>query len=77
MGIFPLVGLGDDFAAQFLIESGADVNSSTTYDKITPLHLAATFNPDIADAKVMEGMAEVTALLLAKGASANAQDNEG
>ena len=68
---------GDEFSAKFLIENRADVNSVTDRVKETPLHLAASFNPDVTDVKVMEGMSNVACTLLKTSAGANSQDSEG
>jgi len=63
--------LGDDFSACFLIENGIDVNHTTYEHKKSALHIVPISSLD-AGAKV-----KVTRSLLAAGANANLQDNEG
>ena len=65
---------GDEFAAKFLIENGADVNSLLHDTGQTPLHLAASFIISPTDNKTVESISHVTQLLLQRGATANAQD---
>ncbi|XP_041349199.1 rabankyrin-5-like [Gigantopelta aegis] len=68
---------GDEYSASFLIKNNADVNMSTHIDKETPLHMVASFNPDVTDAEVMAGMARIAHLLLEHSADVNAQDTAG
>ncbi|KAK6190601.1 hypothetical protein SNE40_002431 [Patella caerulea] len=68
---------GDDYAASFLIKNNADVNMSTHLDKETPLHMVATFNPEVVSSVVMTGMAKIAKQLLEHKADANAQDTTG
>jgi len=68
---------GDEFSAGFLIKNNADVNMTTHLDKETPLHMTASFNPEITDPEVMQGMARITELLLNHGAVVNSQDTAG
>lgn len=50
---------------------------TTHLDKETPLHMTASFNPEMAGADVMAGMAKITEMLLNQGAVVNAQDTAG
>ena len=50
---------------------------ATHIDKETPLHMAASFNPDVTDAEIMAGMASIASLLLEHSADVNAQDTAG
>lgn len=56
----------DDFAAQFLIRQGADVNYPAQESMMTPLHFAAVSN-----------LCEVIQPLVDRGANVNAQDADG
>lgn len=69
--------IGDEFSASFLIKNKADVNMTTHLDKETPLHMTASFNPDMTAADVMAGMARITEMLLTNGAVVNSQDTAG
>jgi len=62
---------GDDYAARFLIENGADVNVALPESWLTPLHLCLMHPHDQLSANPMTGIVE---LLLQKSANANAHD---
>lgn len=62
------VSRGDEFAACFLIDHGADVHKTIASTKETALHLAAASHV---------GMSRVVTMLLAKGANPNMQDVNG
>lgn len=77
MGFFCRFTSGDDYAASFLIENGADINACTPLDKVTGLHLVAQYEPSSCDEKTIEGMASVSRQLLKHGANPNAKDQDG
>ena len=73
------INAGDEYAATFLIEHGADVKALTGDTHQTALHLTALYKPTtttdcIASA---EGMARVAQALLDSGIDPNAQDTQG
>jgi len=63
---------GDDYAARFLIENGADVNIALPKSLLTPLHLAVFQSREQLSANPMTGIVE---LLLQKSADPNALDS--
>ena len=63
---------GDDYAARFLIENGANVNIALPESLLTPLHLAVLQSHDQLSPSPMTGIVE---LLLQKAADANAHDS--
>ena len=60
---------GDDYAARFLIENGADVNIALPESRLTPLHLCMMRPNDKSSPNPMTGIIE---LLLQKSADPNA-----
>lgn len=71
---FPLLFFaGDDCAARFLLENGANVSQREKTANRTPLHVIAAAH--YASKQVLENMAEVTRALLDGGACPNAQDS--
>ncbi|XP_076107100.1 rabankyrin-5-like isoform X1 [Mytilus galloprovincialis] len=68
---------GDEFSAEFLITNKADVNMTTHLDKETPLHMVASFNPDVSSPDVIKGMARIAQKLLEHGSDPNQQDTAG
>jgi len=65
------VCVGDDYASQFLIENGANVNSALPDSRLTPVHLAVLQSRDQSSTNQMSSIVE---LLLHKAADANACD---
>ncbi|XP_021369516.1 rabankyrin-5-like isoform X1 [Mizuhopecten yessoensis] len=68
---------GDEFSAEFLIRNGADVTMTTHLDRESPLHMVATFNPDVTSPDVITGMACIAKQLLEHNADPNHQDTSG
>ena len=75
---------GDEFAARFLIENGADVNAASALEKKTALHFAAAHSPAAAavdsvlpSSELLANMAYTTRQLLRHAANVNAQDTAG
>jgi len=64
---------GDDYAARFLIENGADVNIALSKSRLTPLHLCLMHPHDEWLPNPMAGIVE---LLLQKSADPNARSSD-
>ena len=64
---------GDDYAARFLIENGADVNIALPKSRLTPLHLCLMHPHDEWLPNPMAGIVE---LLLQKSADPNARSSD-
>ena len=71
-----LLILGDEYAARFLVNNGADVNTVSSDGQQSALHLSAMTGSG-QDAAVCDGMAAIAAQLLKHGARINAQDADG
>ncbi|XP_054749515.2 rabankyrin-5-like [Lytechinus pictus] len=67
----------DEFSANFLIKSKANVNAATQGDRETPLHMVSGFNPIVTDPAQLEGMVRVAEQIIQGGANPNAQDSKG
>ena len=63
---------GDDYAARFLIENGADVNIALPESRLTPLHLCLMHPSDKSSHNPMTGIIQ---LLLQKSADPNARSS--
>lgn len=68
---------GDEFAASFLINNNAEVDTVVPSTRKTALHLAAAFCPDKTSQVVLSGMVNVAKQLLNRGADLNMQDSRG
>ncbi|EDO39873.1 predicted protein, partial [Nematostella vectensis] len=78
---------GDEFSSTFLIKNGARVSAANHAEKVTPLHLTASYRPWMAGSASSpaganhmtsaEGMARIASLLIDKGANTDAQDLAG
>lgn len=68
---------GDEFSATFLIEHHADVNLTTYLDKESPLHMVASYNPEVTESEVMAGMARLAQKMIDFEADPNLQDASG
>ncbi|XP_072163422.1 rabankyrin-5-like [Diadema setosum] len=67
----------DEFSANFLIKTNANVNAVTRGDMETPLHMVAGFNPVVTEKSQLDGMVRVAEQILQNGANPNAQDAKG
>ncbi|XP_062587167.1 rabankyrin-5-like isoform X2 [Saccostrea cucullata] len=67
----------DEFSSTFLIEHHADVNLTTFLDKESPLHMVASFNPEVTGSEVMGGMARLAQKMIDHDADPNLQDASG
>ena len=75
--VFIISWAGDEFSAVFLIEHHADVNLTTYLDKECPLHMVASYNPEVTGSEVMAGMARLAQKMIDFDADPNLQDASG